>query len=53
MAEPTLDILLRLKNHIAQMAPHQKKRETGKLLIEATNKIEALEETIKELTLPE
>ncbi len=37
MKEPTdsTTIIDRLQAHITQMAPHQKNRETGKLLIEA------------------
>lgn len=39
------DILTRLDNHIALMAPHQKEREAGKLLIDARAAI-ALERTL-------
>lgn len=36
------DLVRRLRAHIAMMAPHQKERRTGKLLIEATEIIEIL-----------
>ena len=34
---PSGDLLGRLRGHIAAMAPHQKERHAGKLLIEATD----------------
>jgi hypothetical protein len=42
----------RLRNHIATMAPHQKERHTGKLLIEATEEIERLHAAIFHLSDP-
>jgi hypothetical protein len=35
-------LLRRLQNHRAAMAPHQKKRHAGKLLLEATDEIQRL-----------
>ena len=46
------EVLHRLHCHIAQMAPHQKERSGGKLLIEAVEEIERLNHEI-ELTLEE
>lgn len=37
-----MDLLTRLHNHRAMMAPHQKDRHGGKLLLEAINEIERL-----------
>jgi len=37
------DLLCRIRNHQAMMAPHQKERTTGKLLIEAADRLEKLE----------
>lgn len=39
----------RLRNHIAMLAPHQKERVTGKLLIEATNEIERLRDALEHI----
>lgn len=49
-------LILRLRNHIAMLAPHQKERLTGKLFIEATDEIvrlyaimtTALEDVVKQ-----
>ena len=38
------DLLTRLQSHIAMMAPHQKTRHAGKLLIEARDEIAKLRE---------
>lgn len=46
MVEPTDSVLWRVRNHIAQMAPNQKERRGGKLLIEAADEIEALEKEV-------
>jgi predicted metal-binding protein len=40
-------LIRRLRNHIAMMAPHQKERQTGKLLIEATECLEMCERVIE------
>lgn len=37
------DLLCRISNHLAMLAPHQKERMTGKLLIEAKERLEKLE----------
>jgi len=39
------ELLTRLSNHIACMAPHQKERYAGKLLIEAYNELKRLTNT--------
>lgn len=41
------ELVRRLRSHIAMMAPHQKERRTGKLLIEATEIIEMLERVLE------
>jgi hypothetical protein len=45
-------LLTRLYNHRAMMAPHQKERHTGKMLLECIAEIERLSEAIR-LTLEE
>lgn len=35
----SMDLLTRLNNHIAMMAPHQRERHGGRLLIEARDEI--------------
>lgn len=44
------DILARLISHRAVMAPHQKERYAGKLLLEAITEIESLREVIRSIT---
>lgn len=39
-------LVRRLQNHIAMLAPHQKERMTGKLLIEATAEIQRLRDAL-------
>lgn len=42
-------LLTRLHLHIATMAPHQKSREAGKLLIDAAHRIERLEKGLQRI----
>lgn len=42
MTDETNDVLLDLRVHIMAMAPHQKDRHAGKLLIRAADEIERL-----------
>lgn len=42
-------VLERLNNHIAGMAPHQKERRGGNLLIEAADEIAALRKQITDM----
>jgi hypothetical protein len=43
------DLVRRLRAHIAMMAPHQKERHAGKLLIEATTEIRKLQTALGDL----
>lgn len=45
----TQELLTRLRNHIAIMAPHQAERQAGKLLMESEKEIRRLVEVIKNL----
>ena len=37
-----VDIIQRLRNHVAQMAPHHREREQGRLIVDALAEIERL-----------
>ncbi len=43
------DLLARLNSYISIMAPHQRERRGGQLMIEAAKEIKELRETIKNL----
>lgn len=44
-----MDLLKRLNNHIMMMAPHQRDRVQGKLLIEARDEIKRLQELLRSM----
>jgi hypothetical protein len=44
-----MSLIQRLHNHVAQMAPHQKNKEQGKLLIESLDVIKSLRSELMNL----